>query len=348
MTVFDVKHNASSPRTAFGPEVMTLENVTRPGSHSPVQAGTRLMGLLGADIRHADLAFAFNNKLLSLWGSEFVYLPYPVPGDRLEDAADGIRALDILSCNVTFPYKVSILKHVDRVDEAVWLMGSVNLVVNRSGELWGYNTDSDGFMHALQQTGFMPQLDSALIYGCGGAGRALVVALSAAGIRTIWLYDLIEEKCEALEMVHNHNGHNGHRILATSRHHLPGLRPALIVNATPAGRGQQADISPLQDLKIAESARLFFDLNYNPPRSKFLQQADSLGIAAENGLRMMCYQAKRSIEVTVGRVIPWDWYTAAIRSAGLENFMVSATAPAGNAQGAKNRLWHFVGKAGQP
>lgn len=285
-----------------------------------VQAGTRLLGLLGADIRHADLAFSFNNQLLSYWGRKYLYVPYSVPAEELENAIQGIRALDILACNVTFPHKVAIMNYLDEMDDSTRRMGSVNLVVNREGVLWGYNTDSMGFMDALHATGLMDDLDSALIYGAGGAGRALATALAAAGISKIWLYDIIEARSHAIE---SRLSHNGCRVCAVAPEDMPHLRPALIVNATPLGRGEQADVSPLEDLRTGQDARLFFDLNYNPARSRFLQQAGTLGVPAENGLRMMCYQAKRSIDIAVDQV-PFDWFYTALRTKEIEEHMVAA------------------------
>jgi shikimate dehydrogenase len=318
--------------TGGSPPVFALDgngdgNVIRVGSEPVVRAHTRLMGLLGADVRHADLAFAFNNRLLSLWDHEFLYLPYSVRNGHLADAVRGVRALDILSCNVTFPHKVTIMEHLDEIDEETRRMGSVNLVVNRDGVLWGYNTDSEGFMHALRESGFAPELQSALIFGCGGAGRALAATLAAAGMERVWVYDIVEEKCQSVEWVHNHNGRQ--RVVSATRKQLASLRPGLIVNATPLGRGKEADVSPVDDEMLAgglaNAARLFFDLNYNPPHSRFLQQAERLGIAAENGLRMMCYQAKRSIEIAARREIPWEWYEEAIEEECLTRYMVSAS-----------------------
>ena len=285
-----------------------------------VQAGTRLLGLLGADIRHADLAFSFNNHLLSYWERKYVYVPYSVPAEELENAIQGIRALDILACNVTFPHKVAIVNHLDEIDDTTRRMGSVNLVVNRTGVLWGYNTDSMGFMDALQATGLMDELDSALIYGAGGAGRALATSLSMAGMSRIWLYDIVEARSQAIE---SRLSRNGCRVCAVAPEDLPNLRPALIVNATPLGRGEQADVSPLEDLRTGQDARLFFDLNYNPTRSRFLRQAEALGVLAENGLRMMCYQAKRSIDIAVDQV-PFDWFYTALRTKEIEEHMVAA------------------------
>lgn len=286
-----------------------------------VEAGTRLMGLLGADVRHADLAFSFNNRLLSYWGRQYVYVPYSVPGQELEKAIHGIRALDILACNVTFPHKVTIMGHLDEVDETTRRMGSVNLVVNREGVLWGYNTDSLGFMDALRATRLMDRLDTALIYGAGGAGRALATALAMAGMSKIWVYDVIRVRSHEVE---SRLSQNGCQVCAVAPADLPYLRPALIVNATPLGRGEQADVSPLQDLRTGQAAELFFDLNYNPARSRFLRQAETLGVPAENGLRMMCYQAKRSIDIALGEEVPFNWFHAALKGSDIRQHMVVA------------------------
>lgn len=283
-----------------------------------------MMGLLGEDIRHADLAFSVNNRLLSYWGRRFVYVPYSVPSEELENAVYGIRALDIMACNVTFPHKVSIMQYLDEIDETTRRMGSVNLVVNRDGVLWGYNTDSMGFMHALRETGLMDDMDSTLIYGAGGAGRALASALAHAGMRKVWIYDVLRARSHEVQSRLNYNGC---QVCAVEPEDLHRLRPALIVNATPLGRGEQADMTPMTDIRTGQEAKLFFDLNYNPARSRFLQQAQALGVPAENGLRMMIYQAKASIDIAVGAEIPWDWFHAALNYAELQQFQVVARQP---------------------
>ncbi len=306
-----------------------------------VEAGTRLLGLLGADIRHADLAFSFNNRLLSYWGQSYLYVPYSVQSEELENAVQGMRALDILAANVTFPHKVAIMSHLDEIEETTRRMGSVNLVVNREGLLWGYNTDSMGFMDALRETELLDDIQTALIFGAGGAGRALATGLAIAGLHKVWLYDIIEARSHEVQSRLNVNGC---QVCAVEPDELPHLRPELIVNATPLGRGELADVSPMTDLNTGDQARLFFDLNYNPARSKFLRQAEELGVPSENGLRMMCYQAKRSIEIAVGREVPLDWFYAAFGEAGLEEFLVQAgpSAPEPSGQ-TRNRMRRVPG-----
>jgi len=52
--------------------------------------------------------------------------------------------------------------------------------------------------------------------------------------------------------------------------------------------------------------RLIYDLVYNPPNTRFMYQARSQGIRAENGLSMLIYQAARSFSLWTGLPAPVD------------------------------------------
>ena len=51
---------------------------------------------------------------------------------------------DFCGINVTIPYKQSVVKYLDFVDDAAKSIGAVNTVVNKGGKLYGYNTDAFG------------------------------------------------------------------------------------------------------------------------------------------------------------------------------------------------------------
>ena len=59
----------------------------------------------------------------------------------------GMRALGIQGINVTVPHKVSIMKHLDHIDESAEALGAVNTVRREEEELVGYNTDGEGFVN---------------------------------------------------------------------------------------------------------------------------------------------------------------------------------------------------------
>ena len=65
-------------------------------------------------------------------------------------------------------------------------VGAVNWIFNDKGTLTGHNTDCTGFIRSLKdQTGFDPNSKKALIFGAGGASRAIIYGLITSGIKEI-------------------------------------------------------------------------------------------------------------------------------------------------------------------
>ena len=90
---------------------------------------------------------------------------------RFLDDYDGI--------NITAPFKQEAFRAVDVLSETARLCGAVNLAVKTPEGVVGYNTDVDGVVLAVQETG-LPVSD-ALVIGCGGAGRAAAVTALRLG-----------------------------------------------------------------------------------------------------------------------------------------------------------------------
>ena len=83
--------------------------------------------------------------------------------------------------NVTAPFKQDAFARVDRLTPDALATGAVNLVVRSGEETVGYNTDVEGVLGAVRETG-LPVSD-ALIVGAGGAARAAAVAALRLGCR---------------------------------------------------------------------------------------------------------------------------------------------------------------------
>ena len=59
---------------------------------------------------------------------------------------------------------------LDEVDESVEFIRACNTVVNQSGKLIGYNTDSIGFLWPIRKR----QFQKVIVLGNGGAARAVL------------------------------------------------------------------------------------------------------------------------------------------------------------------------------
>ncbi len=75
---------------------------------------------------------------------------------------------------VTIPHKEKIIKYLDEIDQPALEIGSVNLIVKEKNKIKGYNTDSLGFLYTLDKIN--KKLKNLLIIGCGGAGKACIIA----------------------------------------------------------------------------------------------------------------------------------------------------------------------------
>ncbi len=101
-----------------------------------------------------------------------------VDREHFEEAWD-VFVQEYDGINVTAPFKQDAFAKVDFLDPQAQATGAVNLVIPRSGGYAGYNTDVDGVLVALRETGL--SFADALVVGNGGAARAAVYAARALG-----------------------------------------------------------------------------------------------------------------------------------------------------------------------
>jgi shikimate dehydrogenase len=120
---------------------------------------------------------AMHMSVLKNLGMDGVYVPFQVKPEQLEGAIEGIRTLNIAGANVTVPYKEMVIPHLDEISVEASEIGAVNTIVPKDGKLMGHNTDAKGFLDAVQEAGLEIAGRSALVFGAGGAAKAVVVAL---------------------------------------------------------------------------------------------------------------------------------------------------------------------------
>ena len=74
-------------------------------------------------------------------GLDWRYLTLEVPPENLSGALAGMRSMGFRGGNFTIPHKVAVIEHLDDLSEAARLMGAVNCVNHKDGQLIGENTD---------------------------------------------------------------------------------------------------------------------------------------------------------------------------------------------------------------
>lgn len=183
------------------------------------------------------------------------------------------------ACNVTIPYKRTVIPYLDVLDEQARRVGAVNTIVNREGILTGYNTDYDGFLYTLQNCFENLCLDKVIVLGNGGAAQAVFAVLKDLNAREIVVVKHHPEEgvCSYEEASRLHND------------------ATFLVNTSPVGMYPNTEASPI-DLTPYQNLTGVVDLIYNPDKTKLLLQAESMGIPAQNGLLMLVAQAFFAVE----------------------------------------------------
>ena len=184
----------------------------------------------------------------------------------LFDGAEGLNGF-----NVTIPYKKLAASLCTELSEEAKELGAVNTVVKTQGGFKGYNTDVFGFKYMLQSAGIDPAGKNCLILGTGGASVAVEYALKKMNAAKI-------NFCSRTGEINYENVY------------IVAQDTQVIVNTTPVGMFPEIDNSPI-DLSQFKNLYAAADIVYNPSRTKFLQQAQKLGVKNAGGLSMLVAQA---------------------------------------------------------
>lgn len=283
-----------------------------------VTGRTKVCGIFGHPVEHS-LSPPMHNAAFAALGLDYIYVPFPVsPGD-LPQAIAAVRTLGLAGVNVTVPHKEAVLPLLDELSEAAALNGAVNTIVNRSGRLYGDNTDGRGFLRSLaEDAGFLPAGKTALVLGAGGAARGVAVQLALAGVKSLILANRTERRANELAaslaertgvetaVAPWPDSGNAWTVGAGSGDKTldEALRNSdLIVQATSLGLDGGAVLPPLQYALLGPE-KVVCDLVYTPPDTPFLKQARKYGARTVSGLGMLLYQGVLAFELWTGKAAP--------------------------------------------
>ena len=89
--------------------------------------------LIGHPVSHSMSAVMHNAAFREL-GLDLRYELRPVrPGELGAIASTRLREREVRGANVTIPHKVSVIEHLDELDQTASRIGAVNTIVNKGG-----------------------------------------------------------------------------------------------------------------------------------------------------------------------------------------------------------------------
>ena len=239
-------------------------------------------GLIGEHLPHS-----FSKEIHALC-ADYIYELHELTPDDVEGF---MKAAEFTAINVTIPYKRTVMPYLHHIHPHAESIGAVNTVVNKNGELYGYNTDFYGMRSLIRRVGIDPMDKKALVLGTGGAAHTAVAVLKDMGAKEV----LVVERWETDEFISYETACRDH------------ADAEVIVNATPCGmypypdgneniKGTPIDLSAFPNLCGV------VDAVYNPLRTNLVQDAKDRGIPAEGGLYMLVAQAVMASRIFRGYV----------------------------------------------
>lgn len=275
------------------------------------------IGVMGHPIGHTKSP-VFQQAGLDELGIDETFEAWDITPEALEEKVATFRAKGFLAACVTLPHKQAVIPLVDELTEAARAVGAINWVFNRDGKLVGHNTDSTGFLRALKEkAGFDPKGVDAVVFGAGGAARAVVYALKSAGVARLTIANRTLERAQSLASDFS-DGRFKPIAIGISRDELSNCAPyaRLLVNTTSLGMaGGPAEMAtPIMADMISADA-VGYDVVYAPPVTRFLQEVENAGATGAGGMTMLVYQGIEGFEMATGRKAPVDTMFSAIEKA---------------------------------
>lgn len=258
---------------------------------------TRRAFVCGHPIRHSRSPL-IHGHWLEQFGIAGRYTAEDVAPENFAGFIEGLRSGEagFVGGNVTIPHKEAACRLVDTPDELAKELGAANTLWVEDGKVRATNTDGYGFTANLDAC--HPGWDKgsrAVIFGAGGAARAIVQAVRDRGFSEVHIVNRTVARAQELA------DRFGPKIFAHPQGALGEvMRGAdLFVNTTSVGMdGKNAidiDFTPLI------SGAVVTDIVYVPLMTPMLIKAQAQGFAIVDGLGMLLHQAVPGFEKWFGR-----------------------------------------------
>ncbi len=233
-------------------------------------------------------------------GIDARYLNCEVRPEGLGDAVRGARAMGWAGFNCSLPHKVAVVEHLDGLGESARIIGAVNCAVRQpDGSYVGENTDGQGFLASLR-TVADPAGANVVVFGAGGAARAVAVETALAGAASVTvvnrsagpgaeLVDLLRERTPARADLAVRDG--AYRVPEDA---------TIVVNATSIGLYPDLEGRLDLDLDTLRPGLVVADVIPNPPRTLLVREAEERGCITLDGLGMLVNQGVISIRHWTG------------------------------------------------
>ncbi len=268
-----------------------------------ISGKTKVVGLIGNPVEHS-ISPLIHNSAFRKSNLDYVYVAHKVAEEHIEEATNGIKALEIEGVNVTIPHKTTVIRHIDSIQETANKIGAVNTIKREGKQLKGFNTDGIGVLKSLKKE--VGEIGDAkiLLLGAGGAARAIGFTLADEGAN-LTISNRTDKKSEKLAS-------EIRKKTSSEIKHIPQKKKELekeiqnseiIINSTSVGMFPNEKETLIESESLHENLTVM-DIVYNPPKTQLLKEAEKAGAKTISGLGMLVNQGAASFEIWTGKDAP--------------------------------------------
>ena len=232
-------------------------------------------------------------------GIEGEFKTFSVPPDELEGFILRTRDNSLDGFSVTTPHKEKIIRYLDELTPEAKAVGAVNTVALRKDKLIGHNTDIIGFRKALNELGATVEEKEVLLFGAGGAARAVVYSLCAMNVSVIYVVNRTFKHAESLSRLIHESTDT--KLIVVENIGSLSEKIKLAINSLSHGVLQPELLSDLPNLE------LLYDLNYG---ANALDPSILNGsFRYSEGMSMLVHQGFESLKFWMQKDLPDDGLT---------------------------------------
>jgi shikimate dehydrogenase len=232
-------------------------------------------------------------------GLDWRYINCEVAPRFLGDAVRGAKAMGWAGFNCSIPHKVAVIEHLDGLGPSAEIIGAVNTIVRRGDAFIGENTDGKGFVQAMREV-VDPRGKSVMIFGAGGAARAVSVELALAGASHITVVNRSRDTGQTLVDLLNGKTPTCAELRLWSGTVAVPRDTDIVINATSIGLYPNVDQRLDLDLDSLHPGMVVADGIHNPPRTHLIRSAEARGCRVLDGLGMLVNQGVIGIKYWTG------------------------------------------------
>lgn len=262
-----------------------------------------LPGLVGSFAKPAaeNPTVAIMEAAFKHHGLHFRYVNCEVGPDNLEAAVNGAKAMGWRGFNCSIPNKIKVIQYLDELGDSAKIIGAVNtVIIGDDKRTKGENTDGKGFVKAISEVTSISG-KNVVLFGAGGAARAISVEMALAGAATITILNVSDAGRELTDLLNGQTPTEANFVRWDHPYQIPADTD-IVINATPVGLFPNVDQRLNIDTETLLPHMVVADCIPNPAYTNFVKDAMARGCRhVLPGMDMLVNQAVIAVKYWTGQ-----------------------------------------------